>query len=774
MQVEEVKDGMKRQIRKRSSHIGAVLGISAACLGMSGCKHDPNKQKQKYLESGKHYEDEGKLREAVIQFSNALRVDKNFSPAHYELAKTYIQLGSLVAGYQELQRTVALSPSNLQARLDLGNMLLAGGVPDRAKEQAKAILAAQPNNADAYGLMSKIAYKQGDKAEALKDIQQAIALNPNDSKLHISLGLLESQNPETKGVGEAELQKAVTLDQKNPSARLALAGMLANKGDFPGAQQQVQAAVEASPKDLQARVALAELYLHSGDKGKAEQTLIDTINAMPDKDQASEILLTYYVRTQQPDRAETVFTDLHGKYPKSLPVQITYTRVLLGRNKWDQASESLKSLSKNNGNNPQVARLNAELLLHDGKPHDALTLLQKASSNAPDDVRLQLLLAQTALATGNQSAAEAAFQQATRLDPQSLDAARGLAQLASARKDTTLLSQLADKTISKHPNVPDGYIWRGSVEGSQQQFSEAEADFQTALKRDPNNEAAQIDLAELELHDKKTAEARTLLEGALGRNPNLLPALNMLVALDLQDKQPDKGIARIQAQVAKSPSNPALYADLAELQMRTRDFNGAAGNAQKALQLNKEYAPAVEIYSQAAVALGNSDAALAAWQTWLGTHPNDARADTLAGSIEETKGDVNKAMSYYKKALQLDAQQAVAANNLAYLMVENGENSDVALTYAQTARRALPQAPNTADTLAWVYYHKGTYSLAKDLLEDATKEDPSNASIHYHLGMTLSKMGDKAGATTELKKASDLAPNSQTAKQANDALGHLG
>ena len=61
--------------------------------------------------------------------------------------------------------------------------------------------------------------------------------------------------------------------------------------------------------------------------------------------------------------------------------------------------------------------------------------------------------------------------------------------------------------------------------------------------------------------------------------------------------------------------------------------------------------------------------AKAAWQNWLKAHPTDARANTLIGTLEETKGDVNKAMDSYKKALQLDSGQAVAANNLAYLMV---------------------------------------------------------------------------------------------------------
>src|SRR5579884_1045005 len=90
----------------------ALLGT----VGLCGCRHDPNVQKQKYLESGKRYEKDGKYREAAIQFSNALKVDKNFAPAHYELAKTYLHLGSTIAGYQELERTVALNPSDLQAR----------------------------------------------------------------------------------------------------------------------------------------------------------------------------------------------------------------------------------------------------------------------------------------------------------------------------------------------------------------------------------------------------------------------------------------------------------------------------------------------------------------------------------------------------------------------------------------------------------------------------------------------------------------------------------
>ncbi len=77
--------------------------------------------------------------------------------------------------------------------------------------------------------------------------------------------------------------------------------------------------------------------------------------------------------------------------------------------------------------------------------------------------------------------------------------------------------------------------------------------------------------------------------------------------------------------------------------------------------------------------------------------------------LEEANGDDGKAADYYKKALDIDSNQAAASNNLAYLMVETGQNLDVALTLAQNARRSMPNSADTADTLAWVYYHKGEY-----------------------------------------------------------------
>ncbi|HEV2618984.1 MAG TPA: tetratricopeptide repeat protein, partial [Acidobacteriaceae bacterium] len=268
-------------------------------------------------------------------------------------------------------------------------------------------------------------------------------------------------------------------------------------------------------------------------------------------------------------------------------------------------------------------------------------------------------------------------------------------------------------------------------------------------------------------------EAKTLLQTALDKDPNSGRALGILTAYDLQAKQPAKALARVQAQIAKEPANGEFYLQLARLQMQMKDFNGALASSQKAMQLAPS-SGAVETYSQAQVALGNIDSALSVWQNWETAHPKDVTAPNILGSLEEAKGDDQKAMDEYKKALEIDSNDAVASNNLAYLMVENGQNVEVALELAQTARRILPNAPETADTLAWIFYYKGNYGASRDLLETALKTYPNDVSMHYHLGMIYTKLNDKPDAVLHLKKAAALGPATRPGQDASAELEKLG
>ena len=761
--------------RPMSRH--AALGMVAFFLSLtllSGCFRDPNVRKHKYLESGQRYSAQGKDREAAIQFSNALKIDKNFADAHYALAQTYLHMGALSAAYGELQRTVNLQPANYKARIDLGDMLLAGGRIDDAQAQANAVMAAQPNNADVHSLLSRIAARRGQKDLALAEIHRALELAPNEAVLHETLALLEAGDSTQASSVEDELKKSVALDPKSVSAKLLLASFYARNNRLQDAEQVCWKAVATDPKSLSAREALVQMILRQGDQRRAEQVLRQTSNDLADSPQGVRLLADYYAASGQIDKAKAEFTSLAHKYPKNVSVQEGYVRILLQVKDYTTAQAVVTELMKKNGKDPQVAVLNGIVLLNSGKLADAVNALQSAANNAPKDDYIQYWLGKAAMAKGDSSLAERSFRQAVQLNPRHIEAQEELARIAGQRGDMNTLSDVANSTIAAAPRFPGGYLWRAAVELNHNLPDKAEADMKTAMTIAPQSPQAYLMLGQVRFTQKRYPEGAALLEQALQYDPNSINALRGLVGYDLLRKQPAQALTRMNAQIAKSPKNSGFYNMLAEFQIQNKNLDQAAATAQKAMEVNPDDAEAVAIYAQLQSQRGQAANAIGAWEQWLKVHPNNAGAIAILGTLEESRGDARKAEDYYKKAIAIQPAQPVAANNLAYLMLKNGENADVALTLAETARRAMPTSPNTADTLAWAYYYKGTYGFARDLLEDAIKVDPNSATMQYHLGMVYSKLGDRTNAALHLKKAITLSPGSPAAKDSQTALQGLG
>jgi tetratricopeptide (TPR) repeat protein len=765
-------DGLWIQWNVRAG-LGAVTLLLTLAL-LSGCFRDPNVRKQKYLESGQRYSAEGKDREAVIQFSNALKIDKNFADAHYALAQAYAHMGALSAAFGELLRTVDLQPTNYKARIDLGNMLLAGGRIDDAQAQANAVMAAQPNNADLHALLARIAAKRGQKDVALTEIRRALELDPNEAALHETFAMLEVGDSAQGSAVEAELKKSVALEPKSLNAKLLLAAYYVKNSRWAEAEQASRSAIATDPKNLSARESLAQVFLKQGNQAKAEDVLRQASNDLADNPQGVLMLANYYLESGQFDKARAEFAGLAAKYPKNLTVQEGYVRALLQVKDYATAQTVIAGLVKNNGKDPQVTALNGVVLLINGKTNDALTALQNAANSAPKDAFTQYWLGRAALAKGDSSLAEESFRQAFQLNPAGLNAQEELASMAAQRGDMNLLAEVAEKAIAASPRSPAGYVWRATVELNHNSPDKAETDLKTAMSVAPKNPEAYLALGQLRFAQKKYPEGAALLEQALQYDPNSVGALRGLVGYDLLRKQPDHALARLNAQIARSPKNSSLYDLLVQFQIESKNLDQAAATAQKSMQINPDDGDAVALYAQLQVQRGQTANAVTAWEQFSTAHPQNAHAFAILGVLEESRGDLRKAEAYYKKALQIQPREPVAANNLAYRMLQNGENVDVALTLAQTARQAMPNSTTTADTLAWAYYYKGTYGFARDLLEDAIKINPNSAAMQYHLGMVYSKLRDKNDAVIHLRKAMSLAPDSPTARDAQAALQGLG
>ena len=117
----------------------------------------------------------------------------------------------------------------------------------------------------------------------------------------------------------------------------------------------------------------------------------------------------------------------------------------------------------------------------------------------------------------------------------------------------------------------------------------------------------------------------------------------------------------------------------------------------------------------------------------------------------QNKPDV--ARKYYEMSIKVDPNNALALNNLAYLMSQNNGDLDVALTYATHAKQRLPEHVEINDTLGWIYLKKNLTDQALDTFKTLVVKAPRNPTFHYHYALALLQKGDRESARKECQTA---------------------
>jgi Tfp pilus assembly protein PilF len=91
-------------------------------------------------------------------------------------------------------------------------------------------------------------------------------------------------------------------------------------------------------------------------------------------------------------------------------------------------------------------------------------------------------------------------------------------------------------------------------------------------------------------------------------------------------------------------------------------------------------------------------------------------------------------------------------------------------------RRAIELNPQNADLrgrLGDLWHATGHYQEARESYTAALRIDPDFAQVHANLGSLLRKLGDREGALEHLRRAIDLEPNSSASAQAYYNLGRI-
>jgi tetratricopeptide (TPR) repeat protein len=133
-----------------------------------------------------------------------------------------------------------------------------------------------------------------------------------------------------------------------------------------------------------------------------------------------------------------------------------------------------------------------------------------------------------------------------------------------------------------------------------------------------------------------------------------------------------------------------------------------------------------------------------------------------------------EAKQVYEATLKLDPNNAVALNNLAFLLAETGGDLDDALTKATRAKQLLPSLFEISDTLGWIYLKKNLSDNAIEVFKDLVSKEPNHSTYHFHLGMAYSQKGDKTKALDQLKEALKYNPPEEEKDKIQQLITRLG
>jgi len=560
------------------------------------------------------------------------------------------------------------------------------------------------------------------------------------------------------------------------NAQLALGGFYQSRNRLPEAEQQFKHAIEVDPKDPAPRAALVRLLMQEGKRVETESFLRQTKKDIPDNPEGYRMLGDYYFASGDLDRATAEYASLVSDHPNDAKAQKNYIQLLILKNRLDDAAKLNDAILKTNPRDVEALVYKGQIQLRRNDAAGASASLHSALQNDPDNAVAHYQLGLALAQQNNENQAEAEWRDAVRIRPDLIDAQRALADLAVRRGDVDALLQIAQQIITSQSYSPEGYLLKGVAEIARQKYSDAEQDAQQAMQRAPQSPAPLVQMGNIQLAQKHYADAEKFYQQALDKDPSSTEGLSGLMNTDFVQKQVDKAIAAAHVQIAKSPNNANFYDLLGTALFNgKKDFPGAEAALRKAVELDKNNSDALEKLGKVQVQEGASDKALALYLQSIKDNPRDVSFYILSGELYEAKKDWDNAKSMYQQALSIAPDHPLASNNLAYVILEQGGNVDVAMALAQTAFRGMPDSPNAADTLGWAYYHKGIFGSAIDQFREALRlseklGQPDDADLHYHLGLAYQKAHQNALARQQLEKAVKLRPDDADARKALSEL----
>lgn len=199
---------------------------------------------------------------AADLLARAVELDPNFAMAHYALGVVHQALGNRWKAAAQFRASAQLAPTYPEPFKALGDLFLSA--PRRLYEQAveayQKAIELRPFYAEAYVGLGDARAAKADVDGAVAAYQQALAYNPNNPKVHLSLGKIYYSEKGLYYEAVGAYKRAIELDPQFLEARMGLGEVYEDKGLYQDAIAEYRKVVEVDARHTGALYNLALVH----------------------------------------------------------------------------------------------------------------------------------------------------------------------------------------------------------------------------------------------------------------------------------------------------------------------------------------------------------------------------------------------------------------------------------------------------------------------------------------------------------------------------------
>ena len=386
--------------------------------------------------------------------------------------------------------------------------------------------------------------------------------------------------------------------------------------------------------------------------------------------------------------------------------------------------QSFDRLQAKYPDNSQLQFGKALLLQQDGRPQEALELLEEQpSKNRP----IASILLHARLL-------------------QSLE-----------RNDDAL--PLLEKGIAQNPNDKRLRLTYARLLVAENRLDDAKGEFASLLQQYPNDDDLRFSLALVCLEAKAWKEAIVYLQELIERGSHSDAAhYNLARAHEELDDIPS---ALIEYALV-GPGNDYLPAQARQSELLFKQQRGeeASERLSRARESQPDYA--IQLYLLEAEAWSKQRNNERAWQVIeqaLEQFPEDLNLLYTRAMLAEKRGDLALLEEDLRFILEREPDNAMALNALGYTLADRTTRYAEAKQLIEQAYQLNPGDPAILDSLGWVNYRLGNLDEAERLLRKAMQEFPDH-EVAAHLGEVLWVQGKQKEARKLWREALKQQPDS--------------